>query len=249
MDASWDTYTIYAKEGRQLIYVDPSFHADARLRSYPILVDCLIWPLPVDKFKVPSSSATDMIAAIETRVQSSAESQKTGHYVGRLSIGDTTDFSYYAAEGLEMIKTFETSAKLPNGLNHKCSQEADYQWSWYQKALYPTPLALNKLENEKIRALLIARGDNGAMRRQVKHFAHFPNSASLDTFARRISDHAYKVESRSSTPDKAGHWSIVFSDEQAPVVMDIWTWYIRGAVAQLNGVYDGWESPVMLPKK
>ena len=248
MNASWDTYTHYSKQGPQLVYVDRSYHADARLRSYPILVHCVVWPLPVDKFKVPSPSAMELIMAIETKVQFSAESQKTGHYVGRLSFGDITDFNYYTADGLDMIKTFKTSAKLPNGLKRKCSQEADYQWSWYQKALYPRPLDLNKLENEKIRIVLRAHGDNGATRRQVMHTAHFPDSASLEAFATRVTEHGYKVERRSSAPDNSGKWSIVFSQEQAPVVMDIWTWGLRAIVAEHEGEYDGWESPV-IPRK
>lgn len=249
MDASWDTYVSYAEQGPQLIHVDPSYRSIAPLKSHPVLVDCIIWPLPVDKFKLPASSAISLISAIETRVQLAADSRETGHYVGWISIANRTMFSYYAPDGLTMIKTFETSAKVPNGLKHKCSQEADYQWSWYQKALYPTPINLNKLENEKIRAVLRAQGDNGAMRRKVVHSAHFPSSALLEAFNTRMVDDGYQVEHRSKIPDKSGKWTIVFSQDQAPVVMDIRTWHLRTTVAELKGEYDGWESPVMLPKK
>jgi len=249
MDAVWEVYVSQTKYGPAYISVNSALEANAPLATHPISVNCNLEQLQVDGYKLPTQTARAKVMLFEKKAKALIQNEQSHIYAGRVSLGDFTLFNFYSSNGAALVNAFKTSKEFSTGFQFRCKAEWDGSWEFYRRTLYPNALARNKIENEKIRNVLGSQGDDGSQRRKVNHFAHFPDSVSLDAFYKHITKTGYKVESRSEKPDDNGKWSIVFSDDQAPVVMDIWTFNLRATATKLKGEYSGWESTVVLRRK
>lgn len=100
----------------------------------------------------------------------------------------------------------------------------------------------NRLENEN---------DDLEEPRKVEHWIEFETLDDLKAFEQEIQKEGFLIESYEQERNEEGTYSITISrvDGVDYHVIDGVTYTIMSVAQEHNGIYDGWESPVILKNK
>lgn len=203
------------------------------------------------KFNEPEQSgmgSTEDAAAIDEAWEAIAPemfSEAGAEHFSRLRHDGEARFLLYS-DGTSRAKIEELARRgfAPHAV--RVEHRDDAKWELYQASL-PTPseerLALDYL----VVQALEQHGDPLTPKRDVCHFAYFPDRQKAEAFASRVSTDGFKVEVEQVEGEQ--HWLVTASRDDSvsyPEITQI-TGPLADLVDELGGTYDGWEA--MLVKK
>lgn len=130
-------------------------------------------------------------------------------------------------------------------------QRDDPTWSAYATML-PTALEERSMQDLMVVEQLRGAGDPLTVKRDVCHWAYFPDEQTARRFAAAVEKDGFKTEVNESPEPKPGQmWGVKASRDDAvayPGITDITGMLVERAAAH-GGEYDGWEAEVVRVKK
>lgn len=167
-------------------------------------------------------------------------------YVGRATYAGRRDFFYYASDGDKTVEiAAATMMKFPE-YQIELGGWDEPDWKTYREYLYPGDRDRQRIENRKVCEGMEELGDTLTAKREIAHWAYFPDAGVRDEFVESAAKLGYELK-RNIEPDEVqGQFGACIArcdyaswDEINEVTLELFDLAIA-----LGGEYDGWESPV-----
>jgi uncharacterized protein (TIGR01619 family) len=173
--------------------------------------------------------------------------------VGRLTTNGAREFFYYAKKEKQgkLIDQHALAVLDKNGYETEISHiEEEEPWSFYSEFLYPDEYQFQQMSNRELVELLENENDDLEIPRKIEHWIEFETLDDLKAFERDIQKEGFTTENFEQQRNEDGTYSITISREDGVDfhLIDDVTVTIIAVAQQHNGVYDGWESPVIQKK-
>ncbi|MGW8168704.1 MAG: DUF695 domain-containing protein [Sulfurovaceae bacterium] len=183
------------------------------------------------------------ISYLEDKIESSLIKFRIGKYVGRIiSQGSVTfifylqftynweDFLSYALEEFE-------SYEIIHGF------QADNEWNYYHRLLYPTIYEWQIMHNHKVCDNLRANGDLLKVPRMIEHNFYVTKDSKSNLLKEELIKDGFTLQEESKTPEN----KIIFYRKDIPFYYDIdeLTLDLIKLGEKHGLVYDGWETSVV----
>lgn len=152
-------------------------------------------------------------------------------------VGENTSFESAVSEAMR---------KFPN-YQHTFSTDPEEDWASYQELLYPLPIQMQSIQNQKVVDNLRKQGDRLETKRPVDHMIYFRTEIDLDRFLAEIKDEGFTVIARERTDVEEFAWSVLLrrDDPVDPESVDEYVLYLWQKAHDTNGDYDGWGSTIV----
>jgi hypothetical protein len=167
-------------------------------------------------------------------------------YVGRATYAGRRDFFFYATDGDRTVEAAATVMKQFPDYEIELGGWDEPDWKTYRDYLSPGAHDRQRIENRKVCELLEREGDPLTVRREIAHWAYFPNAAARDEFIQSTTQLGYTLRLKQE-PDEAQNSfgaCIVRDDHASWNEINEVTLELFDIATALGGDYDGWESPV-----
>jgi len=201
-----------------------------------------------DSLGFPLEKETETLNKIEDTLELFLEKKFQTLYAGRTSSAGKRQFYYYC-KSIDSIDVFiEDFFKPYPQYKYKLGQRYDENWTVYFDFLYPSPIDLQLIYNNRIVEALIENGDNPTLQHHIDHWLNFEKKKEMNDFIKALEGKNYLVEKNTFDRTNPSHpYSLQVSEENKT---DLET--IDHSVLQLfhlaeryNGVYGGWETFVL----
>ncbi len=169
-------------------------------------------------------------------------------YAGRTTTKGQRCFYFYA-KSLDSLDFFiEDFFKNYSQYKYKLGQRYDESWTLYFDFLYPTPLELQLIYNQRIVGALTENGDNPEVPHHIDHWMNFAKKKDVTDFIKALKGGNFMVEKNTIDKTQKTHPYILQISEENKTDLDT----IDKSVLQLfeltekyNGIYGGWETFVI----
>lgn len=201
----------------------------------------------------PSNAIAEQLNQAEDRFITAISDSLSAVNVGRLTRARRRDVYFYApsADGAEAdIRAAASQAGLTVA---DVRIEEDEDWSGYFEFLCPGVAETQWINNDMLIRQLEEAGDCLTAVRNVDHCAIFPSPEDRAAFAASISARGFRIDSENENEetedpdDDEFRFSLSFSRAHAvdlETANDV-TIPLSELVAEHNGVYDGWATPIV----
>lgn len=168
-------------------------------------------------------------------------------YAGHLYYQGIMSLYYYVGENNSFESLLsETMSAFP-GYKYEFKIDREEKWESYVGFLYPLPIQMQSIHNQKVVAQLKSEGDKLEMKRPVNHLIYFKNEANLEQFLAKIEGEGFKVLSKEEVDE--GEYKIILSLEREDPVdsqsVDHYVLYLWQKAQDAGGDYDGWGSTIV----
>jgi hypothetical protein len=169
--------------------------------------------------------------------------------VGFYDLRGVSTFVFYAKTRLSVEEATLAVGDLPP-YEAEVQVDDDPEWRFYIDALFPDAYALQGIWNRLIVDELASHGDQLHEPRDVDHVATFATTAAADQAARRLIAAHFDVDSLGPA-DEEGRFALAFhrSETLEDGKPDRFSAEILDIVMALDGEYDGWGAPSVVPEK
>jgi Family of unknown function (DUF695)/Regulator of ribonuclease activity B len=246
MSEDWDFYPLRVDDQPASIYCDIGIATQAPMPGFPHVAYLRL------RMRAPRpdglSSQEEYPALIEIEDKLSAAIADTDTiYVGRNTSNGCRDFYFYRrnSDGWEQqtaaIMIHFSAYQYETGVRH------DAEWTSYRNFLYPTPTAVQHIQNRRVCDNLERQGDPLTATRDISHWAYFEDAESRTRFLARTQKLGFVCQSTflSDRSNLRFGATVVRSDLPCFANIDDVVLPIYQAADECNGDYDGWETQVL----
>jgi hypothetical protein len=156
---------------------------------------------------------------------------------------------YYSDPG-QRQRIEQVGRKAFAGRDVEVQHRDDPEWDMYV-AMSPSPREERVILDLQVVRKLVEHGDPLTPKRDVRHFAYFPDQAAAKAFAARAAQMGFKTElHKSDRAEEKKPWSICAARDDSvehPQISEI-TGELAEIADELGGEYDGWEAMLVKPK-
>jgi hypothetical protein len=194
----------------------------------------------------PTNEEFTDLMALEDGLQSLVQEQES-LYVGRVTVDKVRHFYIYTADSKDIWSPQLEALAKTLGYHLEFDLESDESHDGYWQDLYPSDDDWQVILDISVLETLEKKGDDGTASRQIDHWAYFPSRYSAEQFAAWAQQRGYV--SITVNPADNGKFGVCFSHQGTVRLSDITSHSIalRRKATELEGDYDGWESPVCEP--
>lgn len=242
----WDAYPTQLDKEFVMIVVNLGLDSVAPVSEYPFLIWLKAEFETMPGTILPVESERDVLNELEEELGKWADEADLA-LAGRLTGAGRREFFVYA----DTDRSEELLLRLENSFPQESFDvrgRRDDEWQLYREFLYPEPVAMQRIKNQRLIATLREHDASVEVPRSVTHRAYFHTEEAADDFAKFL--------------DRDGFGALeVFEDEDA----EDRAFGVRGTrthavdlatvdriaiplfvkVRELGGAYDGWECPVV----
>lgn len=172
--------------------------------------------------------------------------EDNGLYVGRITVAGHRYFHVFTDRGEAewATKLKPVSDRTGYELHWNCKPDAAREGYW--RDLFPSEDDWQVIKDLRVLEVAKKEGDDESVSRRIAHWAYFEEEWKANQFAQWAKDQGYRVEPPADTGDGDRKYMIQFSHEGTLHLNDITshTIALRRKASELNGDYDGWETPV-----
>ena len=140
----------------------------------------------------------------------------------------------------------ETMSAYPN-YKYEYKFDREENWESYSEFLYPLPIQMQSIHNQKVIAQLKANGDNLEIKRPVNHLIYFKTESDIDKFLVEIKGKGFKVVKKEKVDE--GEYQLLLMLEREDRVdsqsVDDYVLYLWQKAHDADGDYDGWGSSIV----
>jgi hypothetical protein len=167
-----------------------------------------------------------------------------GIYVGRITAAGHRYFHIFTSETEATWSSRLSDLGKLHGYVLQFVLNPDQQREGYWKVLFPSEDDWQVILDLRMLGVLAKRGDDGSKSRRIEHWAYFPSSAAAEQFSLWAQAQGYELGSISTADD--GKMRVRFFHEGSCELSALTSHTIafRRKASELDGYYDGWETPV-----
>jgi Family of unknown function (DUF695)/Regulator of ribonuclease activity B len=247
MSEDWDFYLLSVDDKPASIFVDLGIAKEAPLRSLPFMAYLRVYMKAPRPDGLSSREEFDTLKAIEDSFGEGLTNDGRTIYVGRNTSDGCRDIYFYTAQPDGWSDRVTRLMQLFVGYEFDCGHRDDPEWKTYFEFLYPSGGDRQRIENRRVCDALEQHGDLLTQKREIDHWAYFPNASARASFVERALRLGFRLRSMSE-PAKAGDQygvRLYRIDVPARESIDDVTISLFQLAAEHGGEYDGWETQVI----
>jgi uncharacterized protein (TIGR01619 family) len=249
MSDQWEFYPCIVGGEQAFIFVDIGIQNIINTQAPSLLVIVTLVYKEPSLNGLPKSTEFDLVSSIEKNIEHFS-GKNSDFYVGRITLSGHRYFYIYTTKKELLWKEFIDSLKAQSGYDLNVSSREDKDYRGYWDELYPTPDDWQMIKDIKVIEILEKNGDSGSIPRKVDHWIYFFSQSASEAFKAWLANSRFTYEQSLSfiTDDKrfcirASHYGSVLIHDISSYSLEL-----RRVAAELDGVYDGWETEIISPK-
>ena len=227
------------------IMVDLGLKAVAPVTNKPNRLRVQIPMNTLDENGLPSPQEFEALNNVDESVSTALVEKTEAIYAGHLYHEGVMTLYYYAGEDSRFDSVLsEAMSAFPN-YKHGSQIDRDENWEFYRDFLYPLPIQLQSIGNQKTINIFAERGDKLDKERQVDHWIYFSTDQDRQKFLATIEGKGFKVEKQDvieATDGRPFLLQISRFDKLTSAAADQYMLELWQIAEDCNGNYDGWES-------
>lgn len=196
---------------------------------------------------LPTQSEFESLNEIDEKLNAALKRGIGAIYAGHLYCQGTMSLYYYFGEDVsfETVLSESMSAFPRYRYDYKLDNEQNSES--YSELLYPLPIQMQSIHNQKVINSLRNSGDKLDVKRPVDHLIYFKNEADLAHFLSEIKGKGFEIVSQERTEVEEYKWSVLLrrDDPVDPTSVDDYVLYLWQKAHEANGDYDGWGSTIV----
>lgn len=198
---------------------------------------------PTD-YGMPTNEEFPQLSAIDESLDKQF-SDLGGVYVGRVTVSGNRFFYFYVdvdeKKAAKIIEDVSVSASYKMQYIYERDAEKKYYWN----ELYPTDDDWQVIQDLKVLDSLSENGDIKEIKREIMHWAYFPNESSSNKFTGWVKSENYTVHFVGEE-EGGSEYLAKYSHVGTMNLGDITSHTIKSnrKARELGGRYDGWETSV-----
>gem|GEM_PF-945985 len=244
---NWDTYLAKFDGKPGSIMVDLAQFDKAPDKRYPFLVITGPQARSIDKNGIPDKEEIDALEGVLDATTSFLTGVTAEVLTGTFTYNGKRVNYYYVRDTMGV----RTAVQRLYNRNYKeykyvLTIKSDPQWLTYLTFLYPSEQNQNWMENEKIMAGMLEKGDSLTRKRNIVFQTLFKTDTARSAFMDFVLAHGYKTEKMATVEKISSPYVYSFYKYDA-VKMDslsVWTDEIKQQVKSHDGLYSGWTAPL-----
>ena len=231
------------------IMVDLGLKNLAPLTSHP---NCLRIDVPMrypSENGLPEQREFQILNDIDEKL-SAVLSRKSGAgavYAGHLYLDGTMYLYYYIPDNTVAEADLSEAMSSFPAYKYAIKLNRDPGWQTYSEFLYPLPIQMQSLHNQKVVTQLRDNGDRLETKRPVRHLIYFKNDQDLERFLASIKGEKFRFVSKENVSD--GEYRLLLLIERDDAVdlksVDEYVLSLWQKAKDANGDYDGWGSSIV----
>jgi uncharacterized protein (TIGR01619 family) len=244
-EENWAAYVANVEGGHVgSIVIDLGLDSIAPVKEQPFRIAIDIVFLSPRENGFPGNSEFDRLASIEGTLQNALAAETAATYVGHLYAAGEGSIYFYSSDDRKITEVVEKAMLAFPDYSYEVRTNLDFDWDGY-RSLYPYPIEMQRIQNDKLIQRLSDQGDNHEKERQVDHWIYFPTDADRQHFIKQILEKRFKVEGQTeveATDGKPFQLHISRRDAVTAEATDGYILELWKLAAKFNGTYDGWET-------
>ncbi len=246
-DGRWDFYFLRVDDQPASIYLDLSRIDAAPMPHFPVMAYVRIAMRSPREDGLSSQDEFDELVKVEDHlVETLAASGAL--YVGRNTSAGCRDFYFYIqVDDGRWEQQVAQAMRASSQYRYQADARSDKEWSVYREFLYPSPRALQSIENRSVCDALEGNGDSMSTPREIDHWAYFPDLSSRDAFLQRARELGFQIRARDAGDGGGDEFGAqVFRiDLPSFAAIDDVCLPLYDLAVDCGGRYDGWECQVI----
>jgi uncharacterized protein (TIGR01619 family) len=168
-------------------------------------------------------------------------------YAGHLYCRGIMSLYFYFGENVSFESTVAEAMKAFPNYRFTLTTDREENWVTYLELLYPLPIQMQSIHNQKVVDNLRKEGDGLETKRPVDHMIYFRTERDIDRFLAEIKGEGFAVVAREPTEVEGFSWSVLLRRDDAvdPRSVDDYVLYLWQKAYDANGDYDGWGSTIV----
>ena len=200
-----------------------------------------------DENGLPIQTEFQALNDIDEKLNSSLSTNVGATYAGHLYCQGVMSLYFFVGESTQLETLLATAMASYPTYRYKYNVDAEETWKTYTDFLYPLPIQLQSIHNQRVVAQIEREGDNLSIKRPVQHIIFFKTEADLERFLNSIQDMGYTVIGKEDVNE--GDFKVQLLIERTDsvelksvdkYVLDLWQ-----KANDAGGEYDGWGSSIV----
>ncbi len=196
---------------------------------------------------LPMESEFVALNAIEDKISDSLNLGSGAVRAGHLYFKGTMYLYYYLGTGNEIESKLSDSMSGFSNYKYEYKLDDEPNWESYLELLYPLPIQMQSIQNQKVINHLRTSGDKLDVKRPVEHSIYFKTETDLERFLNEIKGNGFEIVRRERAEVDDYKWSVLLrrDDPVDPESVDDYVLYLWQKASESNGDYDGWGSTIV----
>jgi hypothetical protein len=245
----WDFYPCRVDDRPASIFLNLRYERDEKARQKSTLAWVTIEMLDPDEHGMGSAAEANALYPVEDAIVEAASARGLVH-VGRLRNADAWQLTFYGPSGgLDALAELVEQADL-GGRSVEVAGQDDPEWRYYDEFLLPDAERRQWIHDRRLVETLEEHGDDLSPR-PVNHWAYFPTADSRDAFVADARGLGFALENASGDGDPPLPFGANIVRKDSVEVEDVHevVMTLFELASRHSGDYDGWETPVLAPKR
>ncbi len=245
---NWAAYVANIEGGHVgSIVIDIGLNSVAPVNEQPVRTAIDIAFLSPRENGFPANSEFDRLASIEETLQNALFAETVATYVGHLYAAGKGSIYFYSSDDTKSKAVVEKAMLAFPDYSYEVRTNSDPEWEGY-RSLYPSPIEMQRIQNDRLIQHLSDQGDKLEKERQVDHWIYFSTDADRQQFTKQILEKRFKIAGQREVEATNGkpfelHISrkdAVTSEATDGYILELWQ-----LAEKFNGNYDGWETYIV----
>lgn len=243
----WEFYLREADGEPVSICLDLALAAKAPFESRPYVAYVRVFMRQPRPDGLSSSEEYDRLVELDDHITAALTRSARARYVGRSTSGGCRDFYFYVGDPASWAKRVAKAFDAFPEYQHKAGSRRDQRWKTYLEFLYPSGEDMERIQNRRVCDALQESGDPLRKRRDIDHWASFPDEKSRARFLRSVTRQGFKVRELHDSGDREQPYGVQLFRVDLPShdTIDAVTLPLFRAAAKAGGDYSGWETQLI----
>ena len=244
MTDNWDFYIMRVDDRPASIYLDMGLKQIAPVQHYDHMAYLRVKMNKPRADGLSSQDEFDQLVALEDHLTPLLRANDLSYFAGRTTANNYRDFYFYTKDPAAFNVAANTAMSAFPDYESQTASRVDNQWAVYQDFLYPSPRAIQTMQNRQVLAALAKENDNHDLERPIDHQAVFKDKKSGQAFVAAIQEQGFEIQQISREKLWGGNHIIDIQRDDKPSQIDDITLGLFDMITELGGEYDGWGCPV-----
>lgn len=229
------------------IMVDLGLNAVAPVKSKAGLLKINITLNQTLSNGLPGAEEHEVLGGVSERLAHELRLNNGAIFAGHLFCQGTLSLYFYVDGSSPYDQTVVRVFSNHQSHRYEAQLEQDPEWRTYRELLYPLPIQLQSIHNQKVVNNLRDSGDKLEVKRPVDHLIYFETEADIDRFLKEVEGKGFEIVSREPTELEGYRWLLLLRRDD-PVdnrSVDEYVLFLWQKAQDTNGDYDGWGSTIV----
>jgi len=229
------------------IMVDLGLKPIAPIPSKPIRLRINVPMNHPSESGLPLPEEFESLNEVDEKLSITLTSKIGAIYAGHLYCQGTMSLYYYIGENILHEPAIREAMSAFPDYKFESKVDREEEWESYTEFLYPLPIQMQSIHNQKVVENLRNSGDKLEKRRPVDHMIYFKSETDIDGFLTEIKGKGFEVVARERTEVEGYTWSVLLrrDDPVDSKSVDEYVLYLWQEAHDANGEYNGWGSTMI----